>query len=260
VPSGAVFTDSVYTHPATHSIAEVSGLQTALDDASLSLWHDSSSQYIATSHIEFANCSQSINFALSPTAWTIDPTPPMANVAGLTAALAGKQAAITQNLTLGATAPLLTLAKGACQADWYIDGGNSTICHWDKLGSGSTYCGYKRAGGWQCWLSSTVNSWATSSDVRLKNVLGPIEGMCQKLKTVQPIFFEFKSDQAKTRKVGLLAQEVQAICPEIVTTDPEGWLGMAYQDAVPLLVSAIKELTLRIEALEGKSTRKSARK
>ena len=31
VPVGAVFTDTVYTHPATHSIAEVSGLQAALN-------------------------------------------------------------------------------------------------------------------------------------------------------------------------------------------------------------------------------------
>lgn len=31
VPANAKFTDTVYTHPATHSIAEVSGLQTALD-------------------------------------------------------------------------------------------------------------------------------------------------------------------------------------------------------------------------------------
>ena len=31
VPVNALFTDTVYTHPATHSIAEVSGLQTELD-------------------------------------------------------------------------------------------------------------------------------------------------------------------------------------------------------------------------------------
>ena len=176
----------------------------------------------------------------------------MANVTGLINALGGKQASITNNLTLGATAPLLTLAKGACQADWYIDGGNSTICHWDKLNTGATYCGYKRAGAWQCWLSSTVNSWATSSDRRLKNVLEPIEGVCEKLKGVNPCIFEFKNDPSKTRHAGLLAQEVQAICPEIVTTDPDGWLGMAYQDAIPLLLQGIRELTDRVELLEAR--------
>ena len=91
-------------------------------------------------------------------------------------------------------------------------------------------------------------------------MLGTIEGMCEKLKGVQPVFFEFKADQAKTRKVGVLAQEVQAICPEIVTTDPEGWLGIAYQDAVPLLLASIRELTTRVEALEATNTRKTGKK
>jgi len=54
-----------------------------------------------------------------------------------------------------------------------------------------------------------------------------------------------------------LAQEVQAVCPEIVTIDPEGWLGMAYQDTIPLLLAAIKELTARVEALEAPKTRKT---
>ena len=74
---------------------------------------------------------------------------------------------------------------------------------------------------------------------------------------MSPCFFEFKNDQSKTRRAGLLAQEVQAICPEIVTTDPEGWLGMAYQDAIPLLLAGIKELTARVEALEAPKTRKT---
>lgn len=34
VPAGAVFTDTVYSHPSTHSISEVSGLQAALDEKS----------------------------------------------------------------------------------------------------------------------------------------------------------------------------------------------------------------------------------
>ena len=121
--------------------------------------------------------------------------------------------------------------------------------------------GGKHSGAWQTWLTASGTSWTSSSDSRLKNVLGPLEGgVCEKLKTVQPIFFEFRADQAKTRKLGLLAQEVQAICPEIVTTGPDGWLGMAYQDAVPLLLAGIRELTARVEELEATNIRKSVRK
>ncbi len=60
--------------------------------------------------------------------------------------------------------------------------------------------------------------------------------------------------------MGLLAQEVKAICPEIVTTDPDGFLGMSYQDTTPLLLAAIKELTIRVEILEGQRKKKNTSK
>ena len=151
----------------------------------------------------------------------------------------------------------MTLTRGTTSTDLYVDSGLSTIINWDVFSSGSTYFGIKHSGSWMSWLSNNNSSWTSSSDARLKTVLGPIEGMCEKLKSVQPVFFEFKADQAKTRKVGLLAQEVQAICPEIVTTDPDGFLGMSYQDTTPLLLAAIKELTARVEALEALQSKKS---
>ncbi len=135
----------------------------------------------------------------------------------------------------------------------YIDSGGSTIFNWDKYSSNSIYFGIKHSGAWQSWLSSSNSSWSSSSDARLKNVMGTIEGdMCQRLKAVQPVYFNFRSDASKRKRVGLIAQEIQAICPEVVSTDPEGHLGMAYGDAVPLLIAGIKELTARVEALEAR--------
>ena len=81
--------------------------------------------------------------------------------------------------------------------------------------------------------------------------------MCDKLKSVQPVYFSFRSDPSTRKRVGLIAQEIQAICPEIVSTDPDGHLGMSYGGVVPLLISGIKELTARVEALEGKKVRKN---
>jgi len=57
----------------------------------------------------------------------------------------------------------------------------------------------------------------------------------------------------------LIAQDVQAVLPEIVKEAPDGYLGLAYTDVIPLLVASIKELSakldesnLRIKALESK--------
>ena len=77
------------------------------------------------------------------------------------------------------------------------------------------------------------------------------------------MFFEYKSDVAKTRHIGLLAQEVEVEYPEIISTGPEGMLGLSYQDVVPILLQGIRELTTRVEALEltamQKQSRRSAR-
>ncbi len=100
----------------------------------------------------------------------------------------------------------------------------------------------------------------TTSDARLKNVLGPVDDATAKLAKIRPCFFEYKVDESKTRHLGILAQEVQAVCPEVVSEGPDGFLGMSYGDLVPLLLQAIQDNTTRIEALEQKqSTRRSAR-
>ena len=53
---------------------------------------------------------------------------------------------------------------------------------------------------------------------------------------------------------------LDALVGGIATEGPDGYLGMAYQDVVPLMLQGIRELTNRVEALEQKqSTRRSAR-
>jgi hypothetical protein len=52
--------------------------------------------------------------------------------------------------------------------------------------------------------------------------------------------------------VGVIAQEVEAIMPEVVGTRQDGLKGVRYEKLVPLLIEAIKELKAEIEQLKGK--------
>ena len=45
------------------------------------------------------------------------------------------------------------------------------------------------------------------------------------------------------RQLGLLAQEVEEVVPELVFTDPEGMKGVYYSSLAPLLIEAVKELS-----------------
>ena len=150
---------------------------------------------------------------------------------------------------------------------------NAAFIAWDDVGNGASQFLIISCGGTlQTYLSSSSTAWVTTSDARLKNVLGPVQDACSKLQRITPVYFEYKADAAKTRHLGLLAQEVELIAPEIVSEGPDGFLGMAYADLVPLLLQAINELTTRIAALESfilasgqnkleqtQSTRRSAR-
>jgi hypothetical protein len=60
-------------------------------------------------------------------------------------------------------------------------------------------------------------------------------------------FFVRKSD------IGVIAQEIQAILPQIVATRDNGYLAVKYEKIVPLLVEAIKVLAADIEELKKKN-------
>ena len=104
---------------------------------------------------------------------------------------------------------------------------------------------------------TSATSWTAISDERFKSELLPIENATEKVVSLRAVTGVLTSDESKTRKAFLMAQDVLAVLPEAVdTTNPEQ-LGLAYTDVIPLLVAAIKEqqalitaLTTRITALE----------
>jgi hypothetical protein len=52
--------------------------------------------------------------------------------------------------------------------------------------------------------------------------------------------------------VGVIAQEIESILPEAVTTRDSGYKAVNYEKIVPLLIEAVKALTIKVEKLESK--------
>ena len=108
-------------------------------------------------------------------------------------------------------------------------------------------------------IRATNNITAYYSDDRLKTKLGGIEDALDKVKSLSGFYYEANETAQALgyevkREVGVSAQEVEAIMPEVVAPAPidDKYLTVRYEKLIPLLIQAIKELTAKVEELEAK--------
>jgi len=93
----------------------------------------------------------------------------------------------------------------------------------------------------------------SSSDESLKTNIETVVDGASVVSALRPVRFDW-IDQVKfggQREIGLIAQEVQAVLPEVVGTNYDGTLTVDYPKVVAVLIGAVKELQARVAALEG---------
>lgn len=85
-----------------------------------------------------------------------------------------------------------------------------------------------------------------SSDERLKTDIKPINNALEKVNQISGVLFKWNELSDKTGDdVGVIAQEIEKVLPEAVTTREDGYKAVRYEKIVPLLIEAIKELAKR---------------
>jgi len=126
--------------------------------------------------------------------------------------------------------------SGLIQAMYITDNarvgiGTSNPAYRFQVGETSNY-GYVAANG----------SWQSSSDIRHKENIETLNSALAKVLEMNGIYFNvIGNDPDKERQVGFIAQEMEKILPEVVSTDSEGYKGISYSHLTPILVEAIKE-------------------
>ena len=114
---------------------------------------------------------------------------------------------------------------------------------------------------------------AFASDERLKNIEGSIDNALDKVCGLSGFYYTFNEKAKKLghideRQVGVSAQKVKEVLPEVVSRAPfdiavtedgvpysesgEDYLTVKYEKLVPLLIEAIKELKSEVDQLKGK--------
>jgi len=120
---------------------------------------------------------------------------------------------------------------------------------------------------------------SSPSDLALKQDIKPIGGTLAKIMSISPKSFNYRKDAPKLKgmnlpagkQYGLIAQELEGVFPELVTTamfvDPKSakedgapekveYKAVLYLKAIPLLIQAIQEQQQQIEALKAELSEK----
>lgn len=154
-------------------------------------------------------------------------------------------------------------------------GTNRALFYLDPDGEASIFhAGGKKAytygSGWRVTgnLLATGDVYAYYSDERLKDVVGAIERPLESIGAIDTFYYTH-NDKARElgyegseRQVGVSAQSVQAVLPEVIGRAPidddgeggsvtgEDYITVKYERIVPLLIEGIKELTSELESVK----------
>ena len=95
----------------------------------------------------------------------------------------------------------------------------------------------------------------STSDKRFKDNITPIDNAIDKVQKISGVTFDWndKQDTYEHGKhdVGVIAQEIEEVLPEVVDTRENGYKAVKYEKIVPLLIEAIKEQQKQIDELKS---------
>lgn len=137
-----------------------------------------------------------------------------------------------------ATAGTLAVARGGTGVTSSTGTGNNV------LSASPTFTGTLSAA--TITASGNVTAY---SDERLKTGVFTIADGLDSVKAMRGVSFRRKADGS--RSSGVIAQELEAIAPELVTIDKDGYMAVNYLGLSAYFIEAIKSLSARVEALEA---------
>ncbi|MGV3509759.1 MAG: tail fiber domain-containing protein [Sphingobacteriaceae bacterium] len=96
-----------------------------------------------------------------------------------------------------------------------------------------------------------VNSVIQTSDQRLKKNITELNYGLKEVMALKPVRYNWLNSDNRDNKIGLIAQDTKKIVPEVVYgNESEENLGINYSDLVPVIINAVKELKLEVDALK----------
>ena len=102
---------------------------------------------------------------------------------------------------------------------------------------------------------------AVVSDKRWKKNIQPLDSSLDKISSLQGVTYEWRTDEypdygfTENKQIGLIAQDVEAVLPELVSEDHDGYKAVSYAKLTAVLVEAVKELKAQNERQQAEIER-----
>ena len=158
----------------------------------------------------------------------------------ITAALSGNVTGnLTGNVTGALTGPVAVSAASTDQSYFvpFVSGtsGNRRI----EVNSNLTF-------------NPSTQTFSNSSDERLKSNITPIEDSIEKIKQLRGV--EFDWNESGAHSIGVIAQDVEKVFPELVSEREDGMKGVDYGKLSAVLIEVVKEQQKQIDWLKERDT------
>jgi hypothetical protein len=99
---------------------------------------------------------------------------------------------------------------------------------------------------------NSVNGFFQTSDKRLKENIVDLESSLDKISKIPTVNFNYISDEDKRAQIGTIADEVEEVFPELVSKGSDGYKTVDYSKFSIIALSAIKELSKKVDELSKK--------
>jgi len=106
----------------------------------------------------------------------------------------------------------------------------------------------------------STDGWTTSSDIKWKKNIKPLQNSLEKVTNLNGVSFNWRTDEytekmfSEDKQIGFIAQDVEKVFPELVSTDDDGNKSVYYDKMTAVLLESVKELKAQNDALKKRLT------